>query len=165
MDLDYRGIDHRVFHVRLIRACLEKSYENIGFDPISVTLEGCVPVAEKARQVPPRTTCPRDPQHGFNEAAVVASTTAGVCSLTQTVRFHLRPLGVRQNNPSIPNSFRSLITCQSNGNPESQQALGQKNNDFSRAHFACRAREADAVRELFPDLLVSRNSNRKKTWA
>lgn len=44
---------------------------------------------------------PHDPQHRFDEAAVVAPARPGVRRLRQTMRFHLRPLGVRQHDRSI----------------------------------------------------------------
>jgi hypothetical protein len=49
----YRGIDHGVFHVRFIRAGFEKPDENVGFDPIAVSLEDRVPPAEEFRQIAP----------------------------------------------------------------------------------------------------------------
>ncbi|MBY0318679.1 MAG: hypothetical protein K2X72_08155 [Reyranella sp.] len=47
MDLDDGGIDHGAFHVRLVRAGLEKPDENIGFDPVAIALEHRVPLAEE----------------------------------------------------------------------------------------------------------------------
>ena len=47
VDLDDGGVDHGVFHVRLIRAGLKKPDEDIGFDPIPVSLEHGVPAPER----------------------------------------------------------------------------------------------------------------------
>ena len=51
---------------------------------------------KSGRKVAPRAARPHDPQHRFDEAAVVASAAPGVRRLAQTMRLHLRPLGVRQ---------------------------------------------------------------------
>src|SRR5512133_2015162 len=45
VDLDDGGINHGVFHVRLVAAGIEKPLEDIGFDPVAVALEGRVPLA------------------------------------------------------------------------------------------------------------------------
>ena len=120
MDLDDGGIDHGVLHVGLIRAGLEKPSKNAGFDPISVSFEDAVPVAQKGRQVTPRTSRSRDPKHRFDKTPIVAPASSGVSRLAEAVRFHLRPLGVRQYE-----SFHPKLESQSSQkwNPESQQAL------------------------------------------
>src|ERR1039458_9723817 len=51
VNLDDRGIDHGIFHVRLIRSGVEKTHENTGFAPIAVTHEHTVPLAELLRKV------------------------------------------------------------------------------------------------------------------
>ncbi len=118
MDFDDGGVDHGVFHVRLLRAGLEKPDENIGFDPVAVALEDGVPFAEESRKITPWTSRPHDPKHRFDEAAVVAPAAPRVRRLTETMRFHLRPLGVRQYE-----SFHPKLESQSNlrWNPKSQQ--------------------------------------------
>ncbi len=40
------GVDHGVFHIRLVRAGLEKPDENAGFDPVTIPLEDAVPVCQ-----------------------------------------------------------------------------------------------------------------------
>ena len=97
VDLDDRGIDHGVFHVRLIRSGVEKTLENTGFAPIAVTHEHTVPLTELFRKIAPGAACSRDPQHSFNEQPIIAPATPGITGFAQTMRFHLRPLGVRQN--------------------------------------------------------------------
>src|ERR1700674_3501940 len=126
MDFDDRGVDHGVFHVWRLGAGLEKPGENIRFDPVAVALENSVPVAEERRKITPRASRPHDPKHRFDEAAVVASAAPGVRWLTQTMRLHLRPLGVRQHE-----SFHPKLESQpsQSGNPDSQQAL--ERDDFS----------------------------------
>jgi hypothetical protein len=120
VDLDDGSINHGVLHVRFIRASLEKPNENIGFDPIAVSLENRVPAPEEGWKIAPRTSCPHDPKQGFDEAAIVATTSSRIGWFTQTMRFHLRPLGVRQHK-----SFHPKLESQSKlmGNPESQQTL------------------------------------------
>ena len=120
VDLDDRGIDHGVFHVRLIRSGVEKTLENTGFAPIAVTHEHTVPLAELLRKVAPRAACSRDPQHSFNEQPIVATATTRIAWFAQTMRFHLRPLGVRQNE-SIHQKLESHQAPK--GNPDSQQTL------------------------------------------
>src|ERR1700675_3617616 len=120
MDFDDSGIDHGVFHVRRVGAGLEEPGENARLDPVSVALENSVPVAEQRRKITPRASSPHDPKDSFHKAAVVASAAPGVRRLTQTMRLHLRPLGVRQYE-----SFHLKLESQpSRGwNPDSQQAL------------------------------------------
>src|SRR5258705_12186293 len=120
MDFDDRGVDHGVFHVWRVGAGLEKPGENIRFDPVAVALENSVPVAEQRRKITPRAARPHDPKYRFDEAAVVASAAPGVRWLTQTMRLHLRPLGVRQHE-----SFHSKLESQPSRrwNLDSQQTL------------------------------------------
>jgi hypothetical protein len=120
MDLDDRGVDHGVFHVGRIGAGLEKPGEDICFDPVAVALENSIPVAEERRKITPRAARPHDPKYRFDEATVVASAASGVCRLPQTMRLHLRPLGVRQYE-----SFHTELESQPSlrRNPNSQQTL------------------------------------------
>src|SRR5262245_49892319 len=122
MNFDDGAIDHGVLHIRLIRAGLEQPSENAGLGPVAVALEDAVPVTEECRKIAPRTSCPRDPEHRFNKAAVVTSAPARVRWFAQTVRLHLRPLRVGQYE-----SFHPKLESQTSvrWNPESQQALGR----------------------------------------
>jgi len=120
MDLDDGGVDHGVFHIWRIGAGLEKPFENPRFDPVAVALENRVPVAEQRRKITPRASRPHDPKYRFHEAAVVASAAPGVRRLTQAMRLHLRPLGVRQYESFHP-KLESQLTRR--WNPDSQQAL------------------------------------------
>ena len=81
VDLDDGGVDHGVFHVRSVRTGLEKPDENPGFDPVAVTLENSVPVAEERRKITPRASRPHDPKYRFDEAAVVAPLRPGSVGL------------------------------------------------------------------------------------
>src|SRR5258705_4739776 len=123
MDFDDRGVDHGVFHVWRVGAGLEKPGENIRFDPVAVALEKRVPVTEQRRKITPRASRPHDPKHRFHEAAIVASAAPGVRRLTQTIRLHLRPLGVCQYE-----SFHPKLESQPSRrwNLDSQQTLGRK---------------------------------------
>jgi hypothetical protein len=96
VNLDDGGVDHGVFHVRFVRAGIEKPLEDIGFGPITVPLEHGISLAKGGRQVAPWTAGPHNPKHRLYEAAVVAPATPGVRWLAQAMRFHLRPLGVCQ---------------------------------------------------------------------
>src|SRR6187399_1992206 len=120
MDLDDGGVDHGVFHVRRVGAGLEKPCKNARLDPVAVALENSVPVAEERRKITPRASRPHDPKDSFHKATVVASAAPGVRRLTQTMRLHLRPLGVRQYE-----SFHLKLESQPSlkWNPDSQQAL------------------------------------------
>src|SRR6202162_2620002 len=123
MDFDGRGVDHGVFHVWRLGAGLEKPGENVRLDPVAVALENSVPVAEERRKITPGASRPHDPKYRFDAAAAVASAAPGVRRLTQTMRLHLRPLGVCQYE-----SFHPKPESQpSRGwNPDSQQALDRK---------------------------------------
>jgi hypothetical protein len=81
MDLDDGGIDHGVFHVRFVRAGLEKPNKNIGFDPSSVSREDAVPLSEEGRQVAPRASRSHDPKNCLNKQPIVASASSRVCRL------------------------------------------------------------------------------------
>src|SRR5580693_2981751 len=120
MDLDDGGVDHGVFHVWRVRAGLEKPGENIRLDPVAVALENSVPIAEERRKITPRASRPHDPEDCFDEAAVVASAAPGVRRLTQTMRLHLRPLGVCQYE-SLHLKLESQPSL--GWNPDSQQTL------------------------------------------
>jgi hypothetical protein len=120
VDLDDRGINHGIFHVWLIRSGVEKMLENAGFAPIAVTHEHTVPLTELLRKVAPRAACSRDPQHSFNEQPVITPATPRITGFAQTMWFHLRPLGVRQNE-SIHQKLESHQAFE--GNPVSQQTL------------------------------------------
>ena len=61
VDLDDGCVDHGVFHVRFIRTGFEKPDEDVGFDPISVSLEDRVPLAEEGWKAAPRTARANDP--------------------------------------------------------------------------------------------------------
>src|SRR5580700_5585833 len=122
MDLDDGGVDHGVFHVWRVGAGLEKPGENVRLDPVAVALENSVPIAEERWKITPRASRPHDPKDRFDEAAVVASAAPGVRRLTQTMRLHLRPLGVCQYE-----SFHPKLESQPSlrRNPDSQQTLGR----------------------------------------
>ena len=96
VDFDDGGVNHDVFHVRLLRTGFEKPNENIGFDPAAISREDTVSLAEEDRRVPPRTSGTSDPKRGFYEEPFVLTASAGVCLFAQAKRLHLCPLGVRQ---------------------------------------------------------------------
>src|ERR1700692_4924606 len=146
MDFDDSGLDHGVFHVRRVGAGLEEPGENARLDPVSVALENSVPVAEQRRKITPRASSPHDPKDSFHKAAVVASAAPGVRRLTQTMRLHLRPLGVRQYE-----SFHLKLESQpSHGwNPDSQQALDHLEPDSFRIRRWGEPTDVESTKLLF----------------
>ena len=102
VDFDDGGIDDGVFEVGLIRAGFEKPTKNAGFDPIAVSFEDRVPLAEEGRQIAPWAARTHDPQNRFDKPPIVCPAAPGVRRLAQTVRLHLRPLGVSQHESLHP---------------------------------------------------------------
>src|SRR5690625_3340556 len=72
------------------------------------------------RQITPGTAGARDPENRLKKKPVVAAAAAGVRRLPQTMRLHLRPLGVCQY-VSIHPKLESQTSL--GWNPEPQQAL------------------------------------------
>src|SRR6185437_16650384 len=87
---------------------------------VAVSLEHGVPFAKKGGQIAPRAPRPDHPQHCFNEQPIVLAASTRVRRFAQTMRLHLRPLGVSQNE-----SFHPKLESQTSfpWNPESQQTL------------------------------------------
>ncbi len=121
VDLDDGGVDHRVFHIRLLRDGFEQANPHVGRNPIAKARAGRVPVAEQSRNISPGASRSHDPENGLHEPAVVAPAASGITRFAQTVRFHFRPLGVGQNESVHPEFESQSLT---NENPESKQALG-----------------------------------------
>jgi hypothetical protein len=94
MDLDDGGIDHRVFHVGLIRHRLKKPLKNISFYPILVALIDGVPLAKLRREIAPRAASSGNPQYSFKKQPVIPAAPSRIAGFAKTMRFHLRPLGV-----------------------------------------------------------------------
>src|SRR3954454_7891499 len=90
------GIDHGVFHVRLVRDGIKQPFENVGSSPVAISLEDGVPAAKQGRQIAPGAAGSRDPQHRFDKAPIVRAAAAGVRLLPPAMRFHLRPLSIGQ---------------------------------------------------------------------
>jgi hypothetical protein len=97
VDLDDRGVDHGVFHIRIIREGVEEPFEDIGLNPIAIAFENGVPVAKKRWKIAPRAPRSCNPQHRFHEKPIVPTAPPGIARLAQAQHFHLRPLGVSQN--------------------------------------------------------------------
>ena len=76
----------------------------------------------------PGAACSRDPQHCFNEQPVIASATPRITGFAHTMRLHLLPLGVCQNE-SIHQKLESHQA--SKGNPNSQQTLGRHRREHN----------------------------------
>jgi hypothetical protein len=120
VDLDDGGVNHCVFHVRIIGEGVEQPLPDIPLHPVSEPGEHAVPVAERTRQISPRTAGAGNPQHRLHEQSVILAAPAGIARLAKTQRLHFRPLGVRQNESIHPKLESRLGEY---GNPESQQAL------------------------------------------
>ena len=79
------------------------------------------------RQITPGTAGARDPENRLKKKPVVAAAAAGIRRLPQTMRLHLRPLGVCQY-VSIHPKLESQTSLR--WNPEPQQALGRHYSRF-----------------------------------
>src|SRR6516165_1417200 len=110
VDLDDGGINHGVFHVRIIGDGLEQPLPDIRLRPVAEACEDTVPMAERDRQIAPGTSCACDPQHRFHKKSVVLAAAPWIAWLTQTMRLHLRPLGVSQNESFHPTLAQSSST-------------------------------------------------------
>ena len=124
VNLDDCRINHRELHVWIVRYGIEYPSENAGLHPIPIALEDRIPVAEHRRQIPPGAARSGNPQHRFEKQTIVTSAATRVRRLTQTMRLHPRPLGVRQNE-SIHAKLLSKLESRPSRfvNPDSQQAL------------------------------------------
>jgi hypothetical protein len=78
------------------------------------------------RQITPRATRSHDPQYRLDKQPIIAAAAPGIARLTKAMRFHLRPLGVRQNKSVHPKPESENAP---QGNPKSQQTL-KKRLDF-----------------------------------
>ena len=96
VNLDDGGVDHRVFHVRIVRHGVEHPLEHIGLHPVAKAFEDGVPLAEGGRQIAPGATRARNPQDRLQKQSPIAPGAAGIGGLAKTKGLHLRPLGVRQ---------------------------------------------------------------------
>jgi len=110
VDMDDRGINHRVFHVRITRQCFEYALEDTAVDPIAKALEDGIPVAELGWQVAPGTARAGYPQNSLQKHPAIAPRSSGIGLLAKAERRYLRPLGIRENQADhIQNSlFGSL---------------------------------------------------------
>ncbi len=125
MHPDDRGIDHRVFHVRLVRNRVEHALEYIRLHLVAEPLEYGVPVAKQIRQITPRATGPRNPQDSFREQTSVPAGSTWIRRLAEAERCHFLPLGVRQTEP-FHGKLLSELESQTpwpRESPDSQHAL------------------------------------------
>ena len=119
------GVDHGVFHIRVIRDRFEKLFEHPALGPIVKAFEDRVPVAEFFRKIPPRAACARLPKNGFQKQPVVGPTAARIAAFAKAMRFHLRPLPIRQNRANHSNLLKRKLESlfATFVNPDSQQTL------------------------------------------
>jgi hypothetical protein len=80
------------------------------------------PVSEGGREIAPGATGADDPKNRLHKQPVVPAAAPWIARLAKTMRLHLRPLGVSQNE-SVHPKLESQPSP--NENPESQQALGR----------------------------------------
>src|SRR5271157_1067950 len=120
VDLDDGGVDHGVFHIRLVRDGLEQPLPHIRLHPVAEPRIHADPAAEGGRQIAPGTACARNPKHRLQKQPVILAPAPGIARLAQTQRLHPRPLGVSQNE-SVHPKLESHPA--SDENPESKQAL------------------------------------------
>ena len=91
-----RNVDHRIFHVRLIRHRFEYPLEHALPRPVVEALEDRVPVAELMRQIPSGAVGACFPMNRLQKQAVVTAAATGVAILAKAMGSHLLSLGVRQ---------------------------------------------------------------------
>ena len=115
-----RGVDHGIFQVWLVRGSVKEPSPHISPHPVAEARERRAPVAEVRWEIPPGASRPHDPQHRLHKQPVVAAAAARVPRLAETVRLHLRPLGIGQNE-SVHPELESHTAAQEK--PNSQQAL------------------------------------------
>src|ERR1700720_1403407 len=97
MDLNDCGIDHDELRVGIARDCVEYPFKNIGFHPMTKAFEDRVPIPKISRQIPPGRSGACDPENGLEKETRIPTRPAGIRLLSQTMRFHLIPLGIRYN--------------------------------------------------------------------
>jgi hypothetical protein len=61
MNLDDGGVNHGVFHVRVVGHGIKNPFKNIGLDPIAKPFENRIPMIEMRGQVAPRSPCSGNP--------------------------------------------------------------------------------------------------------
>ena len=130
VNLDDGAVDHRHFHIGLLRQGIENTLEDPRNTPIPEPPVDRVPLAELSRKVAPLRPGPGDPEHGFQKQACVTACPPRIRLLAQTVRLDLSPLSIRDDvtisrHPNLPfgkfeSEFKEL------GNPDTQQALGSE---------------------------------------
>src|SRR5208283_485110 len=99
---------------------------HIRLHPIAEPRIHADPAAERGQQIAPRTARARNPEHRLDKQPVVFAATPGVAGLPKTMRLHLRPLGVTQNE-SVHLKLESQPD--SDVNPESKQTLDKPRNE------------------------------------
>ena len=67
VDPDNRAVDHCELHIRFIRHDIKYPFENIRLDPVAKTLGYRIPIPETGRQITPRASSARNPQHGLQK--------------------------------------------------------------------------------------------------
>jgi hypothetical protein len=93
--------DHGVFHVGIVGDGLEQPLPDVRLRPVAEARDA-VPMAEHGWQIAPGAAGARDPQYRFHKKSVVLAAPPRIARLPQTMRLHLRPLGVRQNESLHP---------------------------------------------------------------
>jgi hypothetical protein len=96
VDRDDGGVDHGVFHVRIISYRIEYALENARLRPVVEALEHRVPFTERRRKITPGTPRSGLPEDCLKKQAGVPSAATWIRNLAEAMRFHLRPLSIGQ---------------------------------------------------------------------
>ena len=97
VDPDEGGLDEGVLEIRVAGEALEDPFEDALHGPSAEALEDRVPVAEPLVEVAPGRARAGDPQHGFEEAAVVVSGAARVADFAGEQGRDALPLFIAQH--------------------------------------------------------------------
>jgi predicted RNase H-like HicB family nuclease len=94
------------------------------FNPIAIAFEHRISLAKLRWKITPWATSSRNPKYSFEKLAVAATRPPRITGLAQTIRLHLRPLGVCEHQSihgklllEFESRLRRFV------NPESQQTL------------------------------------------
>jgi hypothetical protein len=95
------GVEDQVFEVRIVRKGRKNAMPHAPFAPPVEAHEDAVPFAENRRKIAPGRPGAGDPQHCFDEHAIVRASAAGILGLADTQLLDALPLLVAQNQPNL----------------------------------------------------------------
>ena len=100
MDPDQRRVDEDIFEVWILRQALENPLPHALLRPPPEARVYGVPFAKFVRQIAPRRTCARHPQHPFHKQTIVVSAASWITNLTR--QFWCDPFKVSGDCESRP---------------------------------------------------------------